>query len=240
MTKTSQADGAASRAGERILIVNADDFGASAEINRGIVETHTDGIVTSASLMVTGSAAAGAASLAARHRRLSVGLHWDLDGVRATPGLDLADANAVRRELIRQLDGFQQLMGRAPTHADSHHHLHRRPSIGRIARALVAPLGIPMREHGPVRFVGEFYGHANGGRTDLRRVSADFLIWILRNEVRSGWTELGCHPGYVSDELKSAYLSEREAELRTLTDPSVRKAIHWLGIRLASYDEFAA
>src|SRR2546426_8473794 len=64
--------------GARYLIVNADDFGRSAGVNRGIIRAHQHGIVTSASLMVRWPAAAAAAEYARRHSRLSVGLHLDL------------------------------------------------------------------------------------------------------------------------------------------------------------------
>src|SRR5436190_23980393 len=62
----------------RAVIVNADDFGQSAGINRGIIEAHERGIVTSASLMVRWPAAPAAAAYACAHRGLSVGLHVDL------------------------------------------------------------------------------------------------------------------------------------------------------------------
>jgi predicted glycoside hydrolase/deacetylase ChbG (UPF0249 family) len=58
--------------------------------------------------------------------------------------------------------------------------------------------------------------------------------------VGEGWTEIGCHPGYVSDDFVSVYLSEREVELRTLKDPSVREEIRSLGIHLASYRDLTA
>jgi len=222
---------------ERVLIVNADDFGASEGINRGIVEAHTDGIVTSTSLMVTGSVVAGAVALARAHPELGIGLHLDLDGEQADPDLDPSDTAAVRAELARQLEVFGELMGRPPTHVDSHHHIHRRPEIEPIARELVAPLGIPLREDGRVTFVGGFYGQWEWQVTDLHHVSPEFLIWILRNEVGEGWTEVSCHPGYVSDDFTSVYLTEREAELQTLTDPRVRAEIEAAGIRLASYRE---
>jgi len=222
---------------ERVLIVNADDFGASEGINRGIVEAHTGGIVTSTSLMVTGSVVAGAVALARAHPELGIGLHLDLDGEQADPDLDPSDTAAVRAELARQLEVFGELMGRPPTHVDSHHHIHRRPEIEPIARELVAPLGIPLREDGRVTFVGGFYGQWEWQVTDLHHVSPEFLIWILRNEVGEGWTEVSCHPGYVSDDFTSLYLTEREAELQTLTDPSVRAEIEAAGIRLASYRE---
>ena len=51
----------ASHGFETVLIVNADDFGLSEGVNRGIIEAHERGIVTSASLMVLRPAAASAA-----------------------------------------------------------------------------------------------------------------------------------------------------------------------------------
>jgi predicted glycoside hydrolase/deacetylase ChbG (UPF0249 family) len=220
---------------ERVLVVNADDFGASPGINRGIVEAHTSGIVTSTSLMVTGAAAAETATLAFEHPALGIGLHWDLDGEGALPAVDLDNAAAVRSELVRQLRTFEELMGRLPTHVDSHHHIHRGPKIGPIATEIASSLGVPLRESSRVTFIGGFYGQWEWGVTDLEHISPEFLIWILRNEVGEGWTELGCHPGYVSGDFTSAYLNEREVELATLTDPIVREEIGRLRIRLASY-----
>jgi hopanoid biosynthesis associated protein HpnK len=57
------------------LIVNADDFGVSHGANRAIIRAHTEGILTSASLMVTANAADDAVSLARQHRTLGVGIH---------------------------------------------------------------------------------------------------------------------------------------------------------------------
>lgn len=220
-----------------MLIVNADDFGASEGINGGIVEAHTAGIVTSTSLMVNGAAAAEAARLAREHRELSVGLHWDLDGEQANLELDVDDPVAVRAELHRQLELFHELVGQPPTHVDSHHHIHRRPEIRAVAQELAAPLGVPLREDGKVTYIGGFYAQWEWQVTDLYHVSPEFLIWILRNEVGEGWTEIGCHPGYVSADFTSVYLTEREVELATLKDPTVREEIRGLGIRLASYRE---
>jgi chitin disaccharide deacetylase len=62
----------------RYLTFNADDFGASTGINRGIVECHTRGVVTSASLMVEGRAVHEAVAISRDCPALSVGLHWDV------------------------------------------------------------------------------------------------------------------------------------------------------------------
>jgi len=225
---------------ERALIVNADDFGASDGVNRGIVEAHVRGIVTSTSLMVTGAAAAGAAKLSRQHPALGIGLHWDLDSEGEAPEWDFDDAPAVRTELRRQLAAFYELIGRPPTHLDSHHHVHRTPEIAPIALELAEPLAVPLREHGQVAFVGGFYGQWEWGVTDLEHISPEFLMWIIRNEVAEGWTELGCHPGYAGGDFTSSYLTEREVELATLTDPRVRGEIDALGIQLASYVELGA
>src|SRR5262245_64423892 len=112
----------------RSLIVNADDFGLSAGVNRGIIEAHERGIVTSASLMVRGSAAAAAAAYARAHPALSVGLHLDLgewawrDGgwVSVYEVVRADDARAVVAEAARQLAAFRRLVGLSPTHLDSH------------------------------------------------------------------------------------------------------------------------
>ena len=223
--------GAVSEGATRTLVVNADDFGASEGVNRVIIQAHVHGIVTSTSLMVTGRGREEAAELAREHPELGVGLHWDLDGDR----VPLEDGRAVRDELARQLDAFDRLMGRPPTHVDSHHHVHRRAEIAPIARELVAALRVPLREEGSVRYVGGFYGQWEWQVTDLEHIRSEFLIWILRNEVDEGWTEIGCHPGFVTDDFTSVYLAEREVEVETLTDPRVRAEIRALGIRLASY-----
>ena len=62
----------------RELIVNADDFGRSPGVNRGIVRAHEHGVVTSASLMVRWAAAPEAARYARERPDLSLGLHVDL------------------------------------------------------------------------------------------------------------------------------------------------------------------
>jgi predicted glycoside hydrolase/deacetylase ChbG (UPF0249 family) len=62
----------------RGLIVNADDFGQSAGVNRGVIAAHERGVVTSASLMVRWPAAEEAASYARQRPGMSLGLHVDL------------------------------------------------------------------------------------------------------------------------------------------------------------------
>jgi predicted glycoside hydrolase/deacetylase ChbG (UPF0249 family) len=124
------------------LIVNADDFGASTGVNRGIIDCHTRGVVTSASLMVTGRAADEAAVMSREHPDMSIGLHWDVWG-EDERDFELSDHAAVRDEFMRQLDRFHTLIGVLPTHIDSHRHAHRKEELTRLFSELVEPLGVP-------------------------------------------------------------------------------------------------
>jgi predicted glycoside hydrolase/deacetylase ChbG (UPF0249 family) len=224
-------------AGAKFLIINADDFGASTGINRGIVECHTRGVVTSTSLMVTGRAVAEAVALSRHHPALAVGLHWDVWGEDERE-FDLENVPGVRDEFRRQLDEFHRLLGRLPTHVDSHRHAHRQDHLMPVFRELTASLGVPLRGDGRVNFVGGFYAQWEWRVTNLEYVGVPFLQRLLAEEVPAGWTELSCHPGYRSPDFHSEYLAEREEEVRTLTDPRVRQTIAELGITLASYADY--
>jgi predicted glycoside hydrolase/deacetylase ChbG (UPF0249 family) len=222
------------------LIFNADDFGASTGVNRGILECHTHGVLTSTSLMVTGRAVQEAVAMSRDYPRLAIGLHWDVWGEDERE-FDIENISAVRDEFRRQLDRFQQLMGRMPTHIDSHRHAHREPHLMPVFQELIAPLGLPLRDSpGSPGFVGGFYAQWEWQVTNLEYVSVPFLQRMLREEVPEGWTEFSCHPGYRSPDYTSVYLAEREEEVRTLTDPRIRATIAEEGIRLASYADYVA
>lgn len=227
-----------------MLIVNADDFGCSRGVNRGIIEAHEHGIVTSASLMVTGPAAGEAAEYGREHPELSVGLHVELRRwrVRRRPW-SLVWTNrrlgqTVARDLAAQLERFRELIGRDPTHLDSHHHRHRGESLRPAFEALAQELDVPLRHLDPrVPFRGDFYGHDGAGRPDPDSITPAALIAILE-ALPAGVTELGCHPGY-PDGLNAWYRDERVQEVSTLCDPEVRETIKRLGIQLVSFQEFS-
>jgi chitin disaccharide deacetylase len=227
----------------RYLIVNADDFGYTEDVNRGILDAHDNGIVTSASLMVDRPAAADAAARAQERPRLGVGLHVEAKRWRTSrfPRQGSArSADAVRRsaadDLRRQLDRFRLLVGRAPSHLDSHQHRHLAELVRPAFENAAAELGIPLRRLDPrVRFCGDFYGHDGRGQPDHEAINVDALIRLIKN-VDGRVTELCCHPGY-ADSLDDWYRSEREQEVRALCDPRVRDAIEREGIRLCSFAE---
>ena len=223
----------------KYLIVNGDDFGASRGINRGILEAHRHGILTSASVLVDLPTSAEAASLSRAAPELSVGLHVDLDRFARTQGTHELDHQACRAELQRQLDLFRALMGCYPTHLDSHHNVHRDVRLVGHFLALAHRYGLPLREHSAVRYVSSFYGRW-AGETHLEQISVQGLAQILEAELSVGVTELGCHPGYVDAGCASSYAAEREAELRTLCDPQVPTVLSELEVQLVSFRDLGA
>ena len=142
----------------RQLIVNADDFGLTAGVNRAIVETHTGGIVSSATLMANGAAFDDAVERTRAVPTLSVGCHVVLvDGApvsepdavdtllairSAEPDkfhsrLSAVAARAVfggfdRDQLVEEITAqirTIQSAGLEPTHLDTHKHTHVFPEI---------------------------------------------------------------------------------------------------------------
>jgi chitin disaccharide deacetylase len=228
----------------RRLVVNADDFGRSPAINAGVVQAHVHGIVTSASLMVRHAAAMDAAAAARDHPALGLGLHLDLaewervDGQwRATYSVvDTGNRSAVALEVELQLERFRSLVGAEPTHLDSHQHVHRDEPVRSVAMEAAASVGIPLREHGAVRYCGAFYGQDRDGRSMPSAVGAESLTTLLR-ALPEGYTELCCHPA-VRAEPFTSYAVERPLELRALCDPGVRAAVEEGGIRLCSFRDF--
>jgi len=222
------------------IIFNADDFGASRGVNRGIIDCHTRGVLTSTSMMVTGSAVREAVELSKAHPRLAIGLHWDVQGENDLPTLDLDNPTLVRDDFLRQLDAFRKLMGREPTHVDSHRHNHRDKKVYPIIHELVAPLGVPLRGDERVRFIGSFYAQWEWKVTELKYVGVEFLQQLLREESREGWTEFSCHPGYVTPDYQAVYLAEREEEIKSLVDPRIKETIREQGLILSSYADYVA
>jgi predicted glycoside hydrolase/deacetylase ChbG (UPF0249 family) len=222
----------------RYLIVNGDDFGASRGVNRGILEAHRGGILTSASLMVNMPASEEAAALAREAPELSVGIHVNLTNEGGAPVVPLDDVAACRRELDRQLARFRELVGGLPTHVDSHHNVHRLPLLRPLFVELARRHDLPLREHSRVRYFSSFYGQW-GGETHLEQLSTETLRRMLREEIGEGVTELACHPGHLDPDFESVYAIEREAEVRTLCDPTLRQTLHELGFRLIGYHELA-
>jgi chitin disaccharide deacetylase len=228
-------------AATRFLIVNADDFGLSDGVNRGIIEAHVRGIVTSASLMVRRPFAGEAALLSREHPRLSLGLHIDLgewiyqdeDWKEVYTVVPLQDRAAVEKEVNRQLAEFRRLVAAEPTHLDSHQHVHRDEPVRSVLKDIAGMLNVPLRHFSKVHYCGHFYGQTAHGEPYPEAISVDGLVRTLAS-LPSGWSELCCHPGF-ADDLDSIYRSERCREVQTLCDPGIRTVLAVQGIEIRSF-----
>jgi hopanoid biosynthesis associated protein HpnK len=166
----------------RRLIVNADDFGLTQGVNRAIVEAHSSGIVTSATLMANGGACEDAIQQAVSKPRLSVGCHVVLvDGLPVlgggrTPTLSNRKADDGRfyeglsgfalRAAIGRIDPEEieaevsaqirklQAAGVAVSHVDTHKHTHIFPTVLRPLLRAARACGVPAVRNpfGPVHF----------------------------------------------------------------------------------------
>lgn len=145
------------------LVVTADDFGMSVEVNEAVELAHREGVLTSASLVVSGDAVDDAVRRARRLPSLGVGLHLALFGARAAyPGLGaplsddgvnlgerpvrtgialmLGTRSELAREIAAQVDGFRRT-GLGCTHIDGHWHCHQHPAVMPLALAGARALG---------------------------------------------------------------------------------------------------
>ncbi len=220
----------------KFLIVNADDLGYGAAVTRGILDAHDRGVVTSASLMVNTPGTDEAVRLAARRPGLSLGLHVNFTN-EAQRLFEFDDPEVCRTELRRQFDRFVDLVGRPPTHLDSHQHVHRRRPCHPSFLELAQEHGLPLRDQPPVTFKGGFYAQWEYGVSDPTKVSYDALRHILAGELTRGIYELAVHPGYYDPGVDYVYHRDRELELAALCDPRVRGLLAELGIRLISYQQ---
>ena len=248
-------------AASKILIVNADDFGLTAGVSRGILEAHRNGIVTSTTLLVN-RAIRPAQVDELKTSGLGVGVHLNL--TLGTPVADpkrvpsLVDAEGrfvrdaleaaaraktdeARIELGTQIDAFRKIMGRFPTHLDTHHHVGRLAPVLELVLDFARALRVPVRSQDaqvrraaralglrtPDHFMGESGPEAYWSRERVLEHLAALPV---------GLSEFMTHPGYFDEDLAySRYGRQREAELAGLTDPEVRQAAGRTGIRLAHF-----
>ena len=228
--------------------MNADDLGRSRGVNRGVLLAHKNGIVTSTTLMANAEAAEDAAWLARDQKRLGVGVHLvltfgkPLSPPRAVPSLVRDDGSfpprphlvrgklrgeEVLAEFRRQIDHVARLLGRAPTHLDTHHFVQDEAEVMWAFTTVAKERSLPVRNQSrsqrdtlrksglrtPDHFVREFYGS--------EAVTPKALLDIF-DRIDEGTSELMCHPAEIDESLlTSSYARERPTELATLTTPDV-------------------
>ncbi|WP_263322192.1 chitin disaccharide deacetylase [Endozoicomonas sp. Mp262] len=238
------------------LIVNADDFGLSEGVNRGIIEAFQRGIVRSTTLMVGMPAVPHAVELSRQNPALKVGVHLRLTAgfpeASSVPGLLGSDgqfqhqglfwdnqsmnSEEIERELRAQIENF--LAYDIPlSHLDGHHHCHRHPQVAPIANKLAEEYGVPIRPcHEPVLYNGTRLSFSDAFYGD--QLSMDHLLEIVgRHKDQTQVLEIMSHPAIVDKGLGSAssYTQARAEELKVLTDPLLKKALQSMGVAITDY-----
>jgi predicted glycoside hydrolase/deacetylase ChbG (UPF0249 family) len=244
----------------RRLIVNADDFGLTPGVSAGILAAHRHGIVTSTTVLVTADVPRDDLARA-RDAGLGLGLHVNLTlGRPLTGGRSLVDAAGrfvrdarraaaraaagdVAREIDAQVERFVALVGRPPTHLDSHHHVGLHPPVREALLACAARLGVPVRSQDAaarararaarLRTPDHFFGESGpAAYWSLARTRAALAA------LPPGVSEFMTHPGWFDEALGySRYGRQREVEMVGLGTPEARAAAAALGIRLCTFAE---
>lgn len=271
---------------ERYLIVNGDDFGLSPAVSRGILEAHRTGILTSTSFMVNFPWAAKMAAMLQEAPDLGVGIHLNLTtGPPVLPPAEVPSLvngegrfsrawmhlrfrvrpDEARREWCAQVERGIRLLGRLPTHLDTHRYLQAHPVFTEImlsvarryqipaVRCLYADT-LPPGSLGHWNLAGalverylkrssELIAQSEVRHPDATRVGDFDLKMLLRRlaQLSPGVTELICHPGCVDEDLASlsSLVAHREVELAALTAPAVKLVIQEQGIRLVNFRHLA-
>jgi len=233
------------------VIINADDLGRSTAVNAAVLQAHREGILTSASLMVTGDAFEEAVRLARATPTLAVGLHLVLVGGRAAlphqeiphlvdssgrfpddplrVGLRYAFSRAAQAELAREVVAqFERFAaaGLPLSHVDGHEHLHVHPVVFNLLLPLAEQYGA-----GGVRLP----------RDDLwlalrynRRQTAAKIAWAISLGLVCHWCERRLRGRRLSvtrraygvmqsGQMQEAYVVEL---LRCLREPAVELYFH--------------
>jgi predicted glycoside hydrolase/deacetylase ChbG (UPF0249 family) len=185
--------------GRKQLVVNADDFGFTPDVNRGIVDGHRRGILTATTLMANGAAFDDAVRLARETPSLDIGCHLVLIGERspvsgkpypATVGQLLA---ALARRQIRPYEEFAAQIRRIagagirPSHLDTHKHTHLAPPVLDAVARLSQEFGIRW-----VRRPFDLPLHALRGTVPWMKRATNSALGLLRRRFHRVLERHGC------------------------------------------------
>lgn len=236
------------------LIVNADDFGFTRDVNAGIIEAHSKGILTSTTLMAESPAFDDAVRIAQANPSLDVGCHVVLVGM---PGYPATVAELIQAIALRRIDLYERVKrqvamiidaGVKPSHLDTHKHTHLLPPVLDAVTRVGAEFGIRWVRRPIVKLMQPYFRRVLS-RRGLRftdhfagfRVTGKFDSAILTSIIDAlpdGTTEFMCHPGFCTPELRNARTrlkESREEELKALTDVRVRDPLKRNGVALTRY-----
>lgn len=218
------------------VLFNADDFGLTKGVTDGIIKAHTDGVVTSTTLMMNGYEVDYAVEQAKLHPSLKVGVHlvltWGNPISNAVPDLitsngtfkykntfhtmDHPDVEQVEKEWKAQIEAFLKT-GLPLHHLDSHHHVHGWEPMKEVIIKLATEYNVPIRYMESLANNKEillteklWLNFYNDG------INEDIFDELYELNVNS--VEVMTHPAFIDNHLRqaSSYLGKREEELEIL------------------------
>lgn len=236
------------------LIINADDFGYCKGVNYGIIEAHTNGVLTSTTMMANMPGFDHAIELHQQHPNLSIGVHLNL--TTGSPVLShlktivdtegnfhnqayykgsfIIDQKEVYDEWRAQIEKILAA-GIQPTHLDAHHHANLFGNFNDIYFKLADEYNLPVRNNfnnqDPARRTTD--GFVDSIETALKSEKSLNQLFATHSTV-----EIMCHPAFLDKFLlaSSSYTYPRTEELDLLTHPSIKKLISQQDIiELATY-----
>jgi predicted glycoside hydrolase/deacetylase ChbG (UPF0249 family) len=242
------------------LIINADDFGFTPDVNAGIVHAHREGVLTATTLMANGAAYEDALRLARETPSLDIGCHLVLvQGRSLVTGRDFPQTlnQLVLALAKRELDIYAELRAQIEkvrsadlriSHLDTHKHTHILPQVFRVVLRLAQEFSIPYvrRPLGPLshRYYRRLAGRYAVRMTDhflgfrLTGSLTESSLAAALSSLRDGVTELMCHPGFLGPELQQAPTRLKESrvrELEALTSSRIRELIAAGSIHLEGF-----
>ena len=266
-------------------MVNGDDFGLNRQMNHGILDAARRGILTQATLLL-GQPGTTRAILMARRHNLPLGLHLNITIGSPSAALDKIPSlvkngqfynvayytkpdwerfvapispQEVTIELAAQVSLFTKLVGKPPTHMDSHEVLSGHPKLLPAYLSLAQKTRIPMRR--PVWYrEPHVRNRANTFfkplpktilpktvpttdrvifMSDVRLGGVESLVSLLKS-LPTGRTALVTHPAHKNLPIKKE-IAMRNVDHELLIHPEVQKTIQKEGIRLSTFErEFVA
>ena len=237
------------------LIINGDDFGITEGVTKGIIDSYTDGVLTSTTLLMNAPFTEFAIEEAKKHPDLGVGIHLALTFGRplvsgaksftdsAGNFLKLADYSShdveidleeLHAEWKAQMEHYLRLVGKLPTHIDSHHHVHCLPQHHSVVTQLAKEYDLPVRDSRQINldtyedaiFEVNFYG-------------ADLTVETLTDMLAKDdeILEVMCHPAYLDQRTyeMTSYHLPRMKEMEILRSEELRAFVDQNGIELITF-----
>lgn len=245
-----------------MLIVNADDFGYCPAVNKGVIESYQQGIVTSATIMVGMPGFDQAIELAKANPGMGLGVHLTLTCRKPirndVPSLvdehgDFHKITFYEKDFSVDLDEVYQewkaqinkviASGIQPDHLDSHHHVHTIKGITQVFDQLAKEYQLPVRGN---------YSKSKGIKspayffTNFDSVARTKDIWkpydihnLIENTNKFGSVEIMCHPGYLDTTIYegSSLNINRMYTMRELQNKHYPKLLQENGVTLGTFKD---